>query len=152
MPQQRASIQEMEAETLGRLYEMRARIVEAGAQCVFSEPQFEPALVLDLIEREQATVFAAVPTMYQMMIAAPNWEETDLSTLRFCTSGGAPLPVKLVEQFLDEKGVQFKQGFGMSEFGPGVFALAQEDAAQPGRRRRKTSGWRQACRRSAAAR
>jgi zinc transport system substrate-binding protein len=32
-----------------RLYEMRARIVEAGAQCVFSEPQFEPALVETLI-------------------------------------------------------------------------------------------------------
>jgi fatty-acyl-CoA synthase len=66
--------------------------------------------------------------MYQMMTAAPNWETVDLSNLRFCTSGGAPLPVSLVQKFQREKGVQFKQGFGMSEFGPGVFALAQEDA------------------------
>src|SRR5690606_29184999 len=62
------------------------------------------------------------------MTRAPNWASADLSSLRFCTSGGAPLPVKLVEQFQREKGVQFKQGFGMTEFGPGVFALAQEDA------------------------
>jgi fatty-acyl-CoA synthase len=55
-------------------------------------------------------------------------EQVDLSNLRFCTSGGSPLPVNLVEKFQREKGVQFKQGFGMSEFGPGVFALAPEDA------------------------
>lgn len=41
---------------------------------------------------------------------------------------GAPLPVPLVEQYTREKGVRFKQGFGMTEFGPGLFALAPEDA------------------------
>ncbi|NDJ62053.1 MAG: long-chain fatty acid--CoA ligase, partial [Chloroflexi bacterium] len=75
-----------------------------------------------------ATVFAGVPTMYQMLTTAPNWATADLSNLRFCTSGGAPLPVTLVERFRDEKGVRFKQGFGMSEFGPGIFALPPEDA------------------------
>jgi len=63
-----------------------------------------------------------------MLTQAPNWNETDLSSLRFCTSGGAPLPVPLVEKFRDEKNVRFKQGFGMTEFGPGIFALAPEDA------------------------
>ncbi|MCS7286027.1 MAG: long-chain fatty acid--CoA ligase [Anaerolineae bacterium] len=90
--------------------------------------QFDPALVLRLIEQEKVTVFAAVPTMYQMMAQAPNWEEADLSSLRFCTSGGAPLPVPLIEKYTREKGIRFKQGFGMTEFGPGVFALAPEDA------------------------
>jgi fatty-acyl-CoA synthase len=90
--------------------------------------QFDPAQVLDLIEQEGVTVFAAVPTMYQMLTQAPNWETADLSSLRFCTSGGAPLPVPLVEQYTREKGIRFKQGFGMTEFGPGLFALAPEDA------------------------
>lgn len=90
--------------------------------------KFDAEQVLNLIEEYAVTVYAGVPTMYQMMINAPNWPQADLSTLRFCTSGGAPLPVYLVEKFRDEKGVQFKQGFGMSEFGPGVFALASEDA------------------------
>lgn len=90
--------------------------------------QFDPAQVLELIEREKVTVFAGVPTMFQMLIQAPNWKDADLSSLRFCTSGGAPLPVPLVEQYQREKGVQFKQGFGMTEYGPGLFALPAEDA------------------------
>jgi len=90
--------------------------------------QFDPQQVLELIERERVTVFAAVPTMYQMLTQAPNWEIADMSSLRFCTSGGAPLPVPLVEKYGSEKGVRFKQGFGMTEYGPGLFALPAEDA------------------------
>lgn len=90
--------------------------------------QFDPVQVLELIEREHATIFAAVPTMYQMLTQAANWATADLSSLRFCTSGGAPLPVPLVEQYTREKGIRFKQGFGMTEYGPGLFALAPEDA------------------------
>jgi fatty-acyl-CoA synthase len=89
---------------------------------------FDPAQVLTLLEREHVTIFAAVPTMYQILTTAPNWESTDLSALRFCTSGGAPLPVPLVEKYTKEKNIRFKQGFGMTEFGPGIFALAPEDA------------------------
>ena len=90
--------------------------------------RFDPVLVLSLIEEYRADFFAGVPTMYQMLTQAPNWAQVDLSSLRFCTSGGAPLPVTLVEKFGSEKGVRFKQGFGMTEFGPGIFALAPEDA------------------------
>lgn len=92
--------------------------------------QFDPEQVLELLEREQVTVFAGVPTMYQMMTRAANWEKADLSSLRFCTSGGAPLPVPLVEQYTQEKQIKFKQGFGMTEFGPGLFALPPEDAVR----------------------
>lgn len=90
--------------------------------------QFDADRALELLSMERVTVFAGVPTMYQMMAAAPGWDGADLSTLRFCTSGGAPLPVSLVETYQGTKGICFKQGFGMTEFGPGVFALAPEDA------------------------
>ena len=90
--------------------------------------QFDPEQVLNLIERENVTVFGGVPTMYQLMTQAPNWETADMSSLRFCTSGGAPLPVPLIEKYAAEKKVRFKQGFGMTEFGPGLFALPAEDA------------------------
>ncbi len=90
--------------------------------------QFDAAQTLDLMARERVTVFAGVPTMYQMMQAAPNWDTADLSSLRFCTSGGAPLPLPIIEAYRTAKGICFKQGFGMTEFGPGVFALAPEDA------------------------
>jgi fatty-acyl-CoA synthase len=90
--------------------------------------QFEPTLILDLIERERVTVFAGVPTMYQMMLQAPNYKTANLSSLRFCTCGGAPLPVPVIQQYMREKGIRFKQGFGMTEFGPGLFALSADDA------------------------
>lgn len=90
--------------------------------------KFEPTQVLELIQQEKVTKFAGVPTMFQMMAASPAWASADLSSLRFCTSGGAPLPTPLVEQYRQEKGVTFKQGFGMTEWGPGCFALAPEDA------------------------
>jgi fatty-acyl-CoA synthase len=64
---------------------------------------FDPAQVLNLLEREKVTIFAAVPTMYQMLTTAPNWDSVNLSALRFCTSGGAPLPVPLVEKYTKEK-------------------------------------------------
>lgn len=103
-----------------------AQVVFGGTTILLR--QFEPARVLELLERERVTVFAAVPTMYQLLTQAPNWPTADLSSLRFCTSGGAPLPVPLVEQYTREKGIRFKQGFGMTEYGPGLFALAPEDA------------------------
>ena len=98
-----------------------------GGRTIFIR-QFDPAQVLSLLERERVTIFAAVPTMYQMLTTASNWDEADLSSLRFCTSGGAPLPVPLIEKYTKEKNIRFKQGFGMTEFGPGIFALAPEDA------------------------
>ena len=90
--------------------------------------RFDADEVLSLIQEYAATVYAGVPTTYHMLTKSPDWGRADLSSLRFCTSGGSPLPVSLVTKFRDEKGVVFKQGFGMSEFGPGVFALAPEDA------------------------
>jgi fatty-acyl-CoA synthase len=102
------------------------QIIFGGATILMR--QFDAARVLELIERERVTIFGAVPTMYHLIAQAPNWAAADLSSLRFCTSGGAPLPVPLVEQYTREKGVRFKQGFGMTEFGPGIFALAPEDA------------------------
>jgi fatty-acyl-CoA synthase len=80
------------------------------------------------LQREKVTVIVAAPTIYQMLTTAPNWKEADLSSLRFCQSGGAPVPVPLVEKYMQEKGVLFRQGFGMTEFGPGIFSLASEDA------------------------
>lgn len=103
-----------------------AQIIFGGTTILMK--RFDPEMVLSLIEQEQVTIFAAVPAMYQMLTQASNWAEADLSSLRFCTSGGAALPVPLIEHYTEQKGVRFKQGFGMTEFGPGLFALSPDDA------------------------
>jgi fatty-acyl-CoA synthase len=112
---------------IGGLFTYTATLVTFGGTTILTR-QFDPVQVLNLIEREHVTVFAGVPTMYQAMAQAANWDTANLGSLRYCTSGGAPLPVTVIEKYINEKGVRFKQGFGMTEFGPGLFALAPEDA------------------------
>ena len=91
---------------------------------------FDADQVLALLQEEQVTVFAAVPTVFQMLTASPAWKDADLSGLRYCLSGGAPMPVPLIERYGEEKGVVFRQGFGLTEFGPDVFSLSSEDAVR----------------------
>jgi len=90
--------------------------------------RFEAEEVLRLVPSEGITVFGGVPTVFQMLAAAEGWAAADLSSLRCCVSGGAPMPVPLIRRFQREKGVVFRQGFGMTEFGPGVFTLPAADA------------------------
>jgi fatty-acyl-CoA synthase len=83
--------------------------------------RFEADLVLDLIEREQITVFFAVPTMYQMLIESPRFPATDFSSIRFLVSGGAPLTERIFQTFKDEKGLHLREGYGLTEAGPNLF-------------------------------
>jgi fatty-acyl-CoA synthase len=84
--------------------------------------------MLRLVEREKVTLFFAVPTQYQQMYDSPRFRTTNLSTVRFVTSGGAPLPVPLLQAWQAVHAVPFKQGFGMTEFGPGIFSMGPEFA------------------------
>jgi fatty-acyl-CoA synthase len=95
---------------------------------VIQTNRFDAAQILNLIATERVTILAGVPTIFQMLTTSPHWAEADLSLLRYCMSGGAPMPVPLIQQYQKEKGVVFRQGFGMTEFGPGVFSLSSEDA------------------------
>lgn len=84
--------------------------------------------MLELIERERVTLLFCVPTQYQAMLTSPRFATTSLASLRFLTSGGAPLPIPVIHAYRAQHGVVFKQGFGMTEFGPGIFSLAPEEA------------------------
>ncbi len=95
---------------------------------VIQTKRFDPVQVLQFIEQARVTIFGGVPTTFQMLSAAKNWNQADLSSLRYCLSGGAPMPVSLIQKYQKEKGVVFRQGFGMTEFGPDVFSLASEDS------------------------
>ena len=84
--------------------------------------------MLDLIERERVTVLFCVPTQFQAMMASPRFQTASFRTIRFLISGGAPLPIPVIHAYREAHGVVFRQGFGMTEFGPGVFSLAAEEA------------------------
>ncbi|RKH37390.1 AMP-binding protein, partial [Corallococcus llansteffanensis] len=84
--------------------------------------------MLGLVAKEKVTLFFAVPTQYQQLMDSPRWRGTDFSSVRFVTSGGAPLPVPLLQAWQAVHPVPFKQGFGMTEFGPGIFSMGPEFA------------------------
>ncbi len=89
---------------------------------------FDPETILQTIKDENITIFAGVPTMFQMIVNADNWLSSNMSSLRYCMSGGAPMPVPLMRQYNKEKNVVFRQGFGLTEFGPSVFSLSVKDS------------------------
>ncbi len=90
-------------------------------------PRFDPTETLSAVERYGVTVLFAVPTMFQMMLDDEGLARTDLSTVRFFISGGAPCPIPLIESF-QQRGVVFKQGYGLTEVGPNCFVLHERDA------------------------
>jgi len=90
--------------------------------------RWEPEELLHLIEREKVTLFFAVPTQYQQLHDSPRFRRTSFSSVRFMTSGGAAMPVPLIQAWQAVHSVPFKQGFGMTEFGPGLFSMGPEFA------------------------
>ena len=62
-------------------------------------PKPEPKAILDAIQKYKATFMPAVPTLYNGLINYPDLKKYDLTSLRGCFSGGAPLPLETIRSF-----------------------------------------------------
>ncbi|WP_037366153.1 long-chain-fatty-acid--CoA ligase [Amycolatopsis orientalis] len=106
----------------------------AGATLVLL-PRFDPQAALTLMQRERVTFFAGVPTMYWGLIKADPAEH-DLpaiaANLRMAVSGGAALPVEILEQVHKIYGVQIREGYGLSETSPVATFNHPGRVAKPG--------------------
>jgi long-chain acyl-CoA synthetase len=88
----------------------------AGATLLL-QPRFDAAEAIELMRREGATLFFGVPTMYvQLLEAAPR--AAALPSLRDCVSGGASLPVVVLERFEEAFATTVYEGYGLSETSP----------------------------------
>lgn len=82
-------------------------------------PQFKINEILELIHKERPTFFPGVPTMYVAVNNAPDVEKYDLSSIKVCISGAAPLPVEVQKQFEKiTKGGRLREGYGLTEASP----------------------------------
>jgi long-chain acyl-CoA synthetase len=81
-------------------------------------PRFDPVKALEILERDEITVFEGVPTMYNAMLAVPDRDRYDTSSLRVCVSGGASLPVETLRAFEEAFGCKILEGYGLSETSP----------------------------------
>ena len=78
-------------------------------------PRFDPAAVLAAIERDRATIFEGVPTMFLALLACPDLDRYDVSSLRVAISGGASIPAPVLDAFEEHFGVVVLEGYGMTE-------------------------------------
>ena len=90
-------------------------------------PDSSPQAILRAIEKECCTVVFAVPTVFQQILEYPAFSSTDFTSLRFCVTGGSSCPLPLIRGYA-EHGLEFRQGYGLTEAGVNCFSLAPEDA------------------------
>ncbi len=88
---------------------------------------FDPSEIWRTIQQERCTVVFGVPTIWKMLMDAPEFATADLSSVRLMMSGGAPLPEYIARAY-QRCGVVFKQGYGLTEVGVNCFAMTVEDS------------------------
>jgi fatty-acyl-CoA synthase len=85
--------------------------------------------MLKLIETERAAISGGAPTMLIMLLAQPDLEHRDLSTLRCILAGGATVPPELVRDVERRLNVRFSIGYGQTEASPFITQTHLEDDA-----------------------
>ncbi len=107
----------------------------AGA-AVTMLPRFKPEDALGIMERDNVTVFAGVPTMYWAMMSYPEADKFDLEkiarNLKVCISGGAALPLEVLRGFEKKFDVPILEGYGLSETSPAASFNVRDKQRKPG--------------------
>ncbi len=81
-------------------------------------PRFVLNDALKLIDKGKPTVMPGVPTLFNAILNHPKLKSHDLSSLKFCLSGGAALPLEVKQNFERTTGCKLVEGYGLSETSP----------------------------------
>ncbi|WP_457553399.1 long-chain-fatty-acid--CoA ligase [Desulfobacula sp.] len=81
-------------------------------------PKPQPEPLLEAISKFKVTFAPLVPTMYIGMLDHPDMETTDLTSIKGCFSGSAPLPLEVINNFQEKTGSIIVEGFGLTESTP----------------------------------
>ncbi|MEU4687490.1 long-chain fatty acid--CoA ligase [Actinoplanes sp. NPDC023714] len=115
--------------TFGQTVGMNATFRLGGTLVLL--PRFSGEAAIELMLRENVTIFHGVPTMYiGLLEAAPKAER--LPKLKLCVSGGASLPVAVLEKFAEAFGSPIWEGYGLSETSPTATTNQPIFGARPG--------------------
>ncbi|PVE59963.1 dicarboxylate--CoA ligase PimA [Arthrobacter sp. TPD3018] len=88
-----------------------------GAEMILL-PRFEMKQLLATLKRTRPTYFPAVPTIYNALANLGEEQRPDLSAIKVCISGGAPLPIEVRHAFEANTGAKLVEGYGLSEASP----------------------------------
>lgn len=111
----------------GGLFAFLTPILYIGGRIVLGRT-FGVEDTLRVIQDEKCTVILGVPTIFQMWLESPSFEDADFSHVHFFISGGAPCPPSLMEEWRKRKQIIFRQGYGLTEVGANCFAMTDEDS------------------------
>ena len=100
--------------------------------CLTLIPRFDPAKALEVISRDQVTVFEGVPTMYAAMLNSEDAADADMSSLRTCISGGSAMPVEVMKNFERTFSCVVLEGYGLSETSPVASFNQPDQERKPG--------------------
>jgi long-chain acyl-CoA synthetase len=81
-------------------------------------PKPQPDPLLETISKFKPTFAALVPTMFIGMLNHPGIDQADLTSIKGCFSGSAPLPLEVIRDFEAKTGSTIVEGFGMTESSP----------------------------------
>ncbi len=95
-------------------------------------PRFDTTAVLSAIERYRVNAFAGVPAMFVALLYAPDTDKFDTSSLRYCVSGSAPLPLAILQGFEQKFGCPILEGYGLSEASAVLTRHSQDMPRKPG--------------------
>ena len=85
---------------------------------IVMHPRFELEAVLKDIVKKKPTLFPGVPTMYMAIINHPKIGRFDLTSIKTCMAGGAPLPMEVKQRFETLSGCSLVEGYGLTECSP----------------------------------
>ena len=114
--------------TAGCVQGTLAPIASLGTQVLV--PSFEPGLHLRLTESERAAQLCGVPTMLLAMLEHPAFPTTDLSSVRYAMSGGAPVAPDLVRRVESALGVPLAIIYAQTEASPCITMTSLDDSAE----------------------
>jgi fatty-acyl-CoA synthase len=112
----------------GGLFAFLTPLLYVGGRIVLGR-KFEGDADLRMIERERCTVVLGVPTIFHLWREGDAYRGADFRAVRFFVTGGAPCPPALMQAWRAEKGIVFRQGYGLTEVGPNCFSMTDEESA-----------------------
>lgn len=102
-------------------------LLHLGARVVL-QPSFEAGEYLQLTQQHRASILFLVPTMFGMLARHDDFAGSNLNSVRWAISGGAPCTDVTREAFTS-RGIPFRQGYGLTEAGVNCFSIELDTAA-----------------------